>query len=157
MITSGSGFSTIEIIIVIVLIGIISVIGIPLIRDSLEKQDGRSMRAGIVGYIALARSTAVSRGCRGSVHFVSGGNSRLWVTACSTRAGAPPTERDTIGGPEWTEARWRHRFQATRDSIDFDFRGLRRTLTRTVILIRTRGDVTRDSVVVNPVGTVVYP
>lgn len=151
------GFSTIEIIIVVVLIGIIATIGIPRIKNSVELSDRRAMRAALVGYVATARSAAVARGCRGSVHFVSGANSRVWVTACSTRPGAPLTERDTLAGPELTEIRWGHRFQAARDSIDFDFRGLRQTLTRTVILIRTKGDVTRDSVVVNPVGTVVYP
>lgn len=152
-----SGFSTIEIIIVVVLIGIIATIGIPRIKDSVEKQDRRAMRSALVGYVATARSAAIARGCRGSVHFVSGGNSRVWVTACSTRPGAPATERDTLAGPEFTEQRWNHRFQAGRDSIDFNLRGMRQTFTRTAIYIRTKGDVTRDSVIVNPIGTVVYP
>lgn len=151
------GFTTVEIIIVVVLIGIIATIGIPRIKNSVELQDRRAMRGALVGYMATARSAAVARGCRASVHFVSGANSRVWVTACSTRAGAPVTQRDTLAGPTFTEEQWGHRFQAGRDSIDFDFRGLRQTLVRTAILIRTKGDVTKDSVVVNPVGTVVYP
>ena len=154
---STKGFSTIEIIIVVVLIGIIATIGIPRIKNSVELQDRRAMRGALVGYLATARGAAVARGCRGSVHFISGANSRVWVTACSTLAGAPLTQRDTLAGPTFTEDQWGHRFQAGRDSINYDFRGLRETLTRTVILIRTRGDITRDSVVVNPVGTVVYP
>ncbi|HUF82542.1 MAG TPA: hypothetical protein VMN03_15505 [Burkholderiales bacterium] len=151
------GFTTVEIIIVVVLIGIIATIGIPRIKNSVELQDRRAMRGALVGYMATARSAAVARGCRASVHFVSGANSRVWVTACSTLAGAPVTQRDTLAGPTFTEERWGHRFQAARDSVNYDFRGLRQTLTRTVILIRTKGDVTRDSVVVNSVGTVVYP
>lgn len=151
------GFTTVEIIIVVVLIGIIATIGIPRIKNSVELQDRRAMRGALVGYMATARSAAVARGCRASVHFVSGANSRVWVTACSTRAGALVTQRDTLAGPTFTEDQWGHRFQAGRDSINFDFRGLRETLTRTTILIRTKGDVTKDSVVVNPVGTVVYP
>lgn len=152
-----NGFTTIEIVLVVILIGIIAAIGIPRIRDSVEKQDRRAMRGALVGYVAMARSAAVSRGCRASVHFISGGNSRVWVTACRTGAGVPRTARDTLAGPEWTEQHWGHRLQSGRDSIDFDFRGLRQPMTKTVILIRTKGDVTRDSVVVNPVGTVVYP
>ncbi|MDP3909832.1 MAG: prepilin-type N-terminal cleavage/methylation domain-containing protein [Gemmatimonadales bacterium] len=154
---STKGFSTIEIIIVVVLIGIIATIGIPRIKNSVELQDRRAMRAALVGYMATARGAAVARGCRGSVHFISGANSRVWVTACTPRPGAALTERDTLAGPTFTEAQWGHRFQAGRDSISYDFRGLRQTLSRTVILIRTRGDITRDSVVVNSVGTVVYP
>jgi prepilin-type N-terminal cleavage/methylation domain-containing protein len=152
-----SGFTTIEMIIVVVIIGALATIGFPRIQDALEKQSRRSMRAGIVTLVAMARGSAVARGCAATVHFVSGPNSRLWVTACKTQAGAAPTARDTLAGPYFTEARWNHRFQSGKDEINYTPRGMRQTLTRTVILIRTKGDVTRDSVVVNELGRVVYP
>jgi prepilin-type N-terminal cleavage/methylation domain-containing protein len=152
-----SGFTTIELIMVVVIMGVIATIGFPRIKDALEKQSRRSMRVGIVSMMATARGAAVARGCMGTVHFVSGPNSRAWVTACSTRPGALATARDTLGGPYYTEARWGHRFQSGKDEINYTPRGMRQTLTRTVILIRTKGDVTRDSVVVNEIGRVVYP
>lgn len=149
-----NGFTTIEMILVVVIIGIIATIGFPRVRDSLEKESRRSMRAALANYIVLARSSAVARGCRSSVHFVSGGNSRLWVTSCNVE---DPLKRDTVAGPIWTEAEWNHRFQALKDSVTFNARGLRLSLEPTRIVIKTKGDVPKDSVVVNGVGKVIYP
>lgn len=153
----NDGFSVIELMVVVAVIGVMVMIGAPRLRDSIEKQNRRSMRAALVTYIAVARNTAVARGCRSSVHFYSGPNSRVWVTACSVKQGAALTARDTLIGPEWTEANWNHRFVAGRDSINFDSRGLRQNLVRTKITIRNKQDADRDSVVVNQVGKVVYP
>ncbi|MGH7672330.1 MAG: pilus assembly FimT family protein [Gemmatimonadales bacterium] len=152
-----SGFTTIEMIIVVVIIGVLATVGFPRIQDALEKQSRRSMRAALVSYVAMARGSAVARGCRASVHFISGPNSRVWVTACSTKAGAAATARDTLVAPVWTEDRWGHRLQSGRDSVSFSARGLRQNLLHTTILIRTKGDLTRDSVAVNELGRVVYP
>jgi prepilin-type N-terminal cleavage/methylation domain-containing protein len=155
---STRGFTTIELVIAVVIIGTIAMIGFPRIKDAVEKQNRRAMRAALVSYMALARNSAVARGCRAAVHFVSGSNSRVWVTACSVRAGAPAGSRDTLAGPEWTEERWGHRFYAIgRDSINYDSRGLRQSLVSTTIKIRTKGEVERDSVVVNALGKVIYP
>lgn len=148
------GFSTIEMITVVVIIGIIATVGFPRIKDSLDKENRRSMRAALKTYVVMARNAAVARGCRASVHFVSGPNSRVWVTACSTQN---PAARDTLAGPKWTEAEWNHRFYSGRDSVNYDARGLRQNLVRTVIKIRTKAEVEKDSVVVNEVGRVVYP
>ena len=153
----NQGFSTIEMVIVVVIMGVVATMAVPRLKDSLEKQNRRSMRAALVTYVALARNTAVARGCRSSVHFVSGPNSRVWVTTCSVRPGAALTARDTLAGPEWTEERWSHRFLSGKDSVNFDARGLRQTLVRTKITIRTKGDQDRDSVVINEVGKVIYP
>lgn len=149
-----SGFTTIEMIIVIVIIGAVAAIGFPKLRESAEKTSRRSMRTALVGYIAMARSAAVARSCRASVHFVSGPNSKVWVTSCVT---ANPALRDTLVGPKWTEAEWGHRFQSGRDSITYDPRGLRLNFLRTKITIKTKADVDKDSVVVNEVGKVVFP
>lgn len=149
-----SGFTTIEMIIVVIIIGIIATLGFPRMREALDKQNRRSMRAALVSYVVMARSAAVGRGCRGSVHFVSGPNSRVWVTACNTQN---PAARDTLAGPKWTEDEWGYRFQSGRDSINYEPRGLRTNFVRTVIKIRTKQDQDRDSVVVNEVGKVIYP
>jgi Tfp pilus assembly protein FimT len=150
------GFTTIEMIIIVIIIGVITAVAFPRLKDGMDKQNRRSMRAALVSYVAMARGSAVSRGCRASVHFVSGPNSKVWVTACRTSP-VGTTARDTLAGPEYTEDRWNHRLQSGKDSITFDARGLRMTMVRTLIRIRTKGDADRDSVVVNELGRVVYP
>lgn len=153
----NKGFSTIEMVIVVVVMGLIAMMGFPRIRDAVEQQKRRSIRAALVSYMALARNSAVARGCRSAVHFISGPNSKVWVTTCSTLPTALPGARDTLAGPEWTEERWGYRLQSGRDSVNFDARGLRPNLVYTTIKIRTKADQDRDSVVVNGVGKVIYP
>lgn len=148
-----SGFTTIEMIIVVVIVGVIAMMGFPRLRDAVEKQNFRSARIAVGGFVSTARAAAVARGCRSSVHFISGPNSRMWVTSCRLQAGA--AGRDTLAGPEWTEQRWNVRIMALRDSITFDPRGLRLTFTPTTIKLRTKADQDRDSVVVNELGKVV--
>ena len=148
-----SGFTTIELIIVVIMLGVIATIGFPRIRDAVEKQNRRSMRAALVTYVATARGLAVARGCRSSLHFTAGSGSKVWVTTCAINGAG----RDTVIRPVATEAQWGHRLLAGRDSIDYTARGLRQSFERTVIKIRTKGDLDRDSVVVNELGKVVYP
>jgi Tfp pilus assembly protein FimT len=129
--------------------------GYPRLRDGMDKQNRRAMRGTLISYVALARGVAVSRGCRSSVHFVSGPGSKVWVTTCRTTPGS--TARDTLAGPDLTVDVWNHRLQSGKDSINFDSRGLRMELVMTTVKIRTPGDADRDSIVVNPVGKVVFP
>ena len=55
---SRKGFSLIEMITVLVLIGIIAAIGFPRLRDALEKQNVRSAKALIATLAATARGAA---------------------------------------------------------------------------------------------------
>src|SRR5438105_85518 len=87
------GFTTIELIIVVVMIGIIAVIGFPKIRRALDTTNVRSTRVYLGTAVATARAAAVQRGCRAAVHFSSPGT--VWVTACSR---VTPAGTDTIGG-----------------------------------------------------------
>src|SRR3989454_10376388 len=82
------GFTTIEMIIVVVMIGIIAVIGFPKIRRALDTTNVRSTRVYLGTAVATARAVAVQRGCRAAGHFSSPGT--VSVTACSrTNAAAP--------------------------------------------------------------------
>lgn len=148
-----NGFSTIEMLIVVVIIGIIATIGYPRIRDSIAKADRRAARSAVRTYLVTARSAAVARGCRSSFHFTQGPNSRMWVTSCTvTGAG-----RDTLAGPDQLEDRWGVRLLSGKDSITYDGRGVRVTFVETTIKIRDKQDNDRDSVVVNQLGKVIYP
>src|SRR5438105_14509450 len=88
------GFTTIEMIIVVVMIGIIAVIGFPKIRRALDSTNVRSTRVFVGTAVATARAAAVQRGGRAVVHFSSGAGT-VWVTSCSR---ANPAAIDTVGG-----------------------------------------------------------
>src|SRR5947208_16506477 len=113
------GFTTIELLIVIVLIGVIVTIGFPRIRRTLDKTNVRSARVYLGTAVATARAAAVQRGCRAAVHFTSPGT--VWVTACSR---VTPAGTDTIGGVVDLASRYKVTLAATSDSIRFDPRGL---------------------------------
>src|SRR5438309_409300 len=66
-----SGFTTIEMVIVVVLIGLIAAIGFPKIRQSLDKANVRSARAAVGTLAATARAAAIQRGCPGVIHFLA--------------------------------------------------------------------------------------
>ena len=58
---SERGFSFIEMLVVMILIGIIASLAIPRLRGSLEKQNIRSAKALAATLVATARSVAVQR------------------------------------------------------------------------------------------------
>src|SRR2546422_6672406 len=92
-----SGFTTIEMIIVVLIIGVIAAIGFPKIRGTLDKTNVRSARVYLSTQLVTARATAVQRGCYAVVHFTSGASGAIWVTACPRRMPGAGTV-DTIGG-----------------------------------------------------------
>ncbi len=86
-----SGFTTIEMVIVVVLIGIIAMFGFPKIRQALDKTNLRSARDAVGTLAATARAASVQRGCRSALHFTAT-PSTVWVTT------ACPTKVDTVSG-----------------------------------------------------------
>ena len=90
---SRSGFTTIEMLIVVAIIGIITLIGFPKIRRTLDKTNVRSARTATGTLVATARAAAIQRGCVGVVHFTAapameGRNFDLQVNATDTAGGA---------------------------------------------------------------------
>src|SRR2546430_13677883 len=59
-----SGFSAVELMIVIILIGLIAAVGFPKIHGVLDKTNVRSARVAGGAYVVTARPLAVQRGCR---------------------------------------------------------------------------------------------
>ncbi len=145
------GFTTIELAIVIVLIGIIAAMAFPRIRNALEKQNVRSARVAAQTFVVKARAAAVQRGCRGTVNMPADG--RVWVTVCTTVV--PPGARtlDTLGPIQLLGARYNVQVAPSRDSIVFDARGMKVNFERVVVVFRN-GSI-QDSLVVNEVGKVV--
>ena len=58
-----SGFTLLELMVVVALIGVITVIGLPKIRNALQKTNVRSARVATSTYVATARQAAIQRGC----------------------------------------------------------------------------------------------
>jgi len=146
-----SGFTTIEMVIVVVLIGIIAAIGFPKIRRSLDKANVRSARAAVGTLAATARAAAIQRGCPGVIHFVAT-NATVWVTTNC------PTKVDTVSGVQQLATRFNVTLTASRDSVRYDPRGLSldNLASNTVITFTGSVGSNVDSTVINPLGKVVH-
>ncbi len=145
-----SGFTTIEMVIVVVLIGLIALIGFPKIRQTLDKTNLRSARDAVGTLAGTARAAAIQRGCRSAVHFTAT-PSTVWVTT------ACPTKVDTVSGVQDLEARFKVTLSASRDSVQYDPRGLSMDGFNSNTVVRLTGNVAtnKDSVMINPIGKVV--
>src|SRR2546430_14002130 len=106
------GFTFIEVLIVMVLIGIIAALGIPRIRDAIQKNNVRGARAALGTLVAKARGAAVQRGCKSAIHFTAGAAGGGGVTACK---GGHPPPAGTPGGRRPLAARYHLTFQAGAD------------------------------------------
>src|SRR2546427_12121006 len=76
------GFSAVELLIVIVIIGAVAMMTFPKIRTALDKTSVRSARVSINTFAAEARAAAAQRGCKAGLHFAGGAASQAWATAC---------------------------------------------------------------------------
>lgn len=142
-----SGMTLIEIIWVIVLIGLMASLGIPRIRDALQKQSVRSARVAGATLVVTARSAAVQRGCRATLNVLADG--RVFVEVCRTSG---TTGLDTLGRVDLTD-RYGVTVVPSRNQIAFGPRGL--TLgdqSATVVFQRAPH---ADTMVINPVGKVI--
>src|SRR5881409_2521321 len=146
-----SGFTFVEILIVMIIIGLIAALGIPRIRSALQSQNVRSARAAVGTMVAKARAAAVQRSCRATLQLRSAGTA--WVTACKTTAIGATGALDTLGGVENVAGRWNLTMSETRDSVRFDPRGLNVDYQTTVVRF-VSGSI-RDSVIINQLGKVV--
>ena len=144
------GFTFIEVLIVMVLIGIIAALGIPRIRDAIQKNNVRGARAALGTLVAKARGAAVQRGCKSAIHFTSGTAGTVWITACKVSNSALT---DTLGSVEQLAVRYSVTFTAGADSVTFMPNGVSPDNTLTVLRVSSSGIT--DSVMINQVGKVV--
>ncbi|HTD71727.1 MAG TPA: prepilin-type N-terminal cleavage/methylation domain-containing protein [Gemmatimonadales bacterium] len=145
-----SGFTTIEMVIVVVLIGLIAMIGFPKISKMLDKTNVRSARDAVGTLAATARAAAIQRGCRSALHFTAS-PSTVWVTT------ACPAKLDTVSGVQNFTTRFKVTLAASRDSVQYDPRGLSMDGFNSNTVVRLTGSVAtnKDSVMINPIGKVV--
>ena len=145
-----SGFTTIEMIIVVAIIGIIALIGFPKISKTLDKTNVRSARDAVGTLAATARAAAIQRGCRGVLHFTAS-PSTVWVTT------ACPTKLDTVSGVLNLTTQFSVTLSPSRDSVQYDPRGLSMDgfASNTVVRLTGKATTNQDSVMINPIGKVV--
>ncbi len=140
------GFTVIEIIIVIVLIGIVAGLTAPRLRTALIRQDVRSARDALVNMHATARASAIQRG-----RFTA-----LWIVGDTALVVAqhPVTAAfDTIVNPTNLRTRWGVTVTTNNNWLVFDPRGMSATGGTTNIVVR-RGAF-QDNIQINPLGRVV--
>jgi prepilin-type N-terminal cleavage/methylation domain-containing protein len=142
------GFSTVELIIVMILMGVIASIGLPRLRSGMEKQRIRSTKAMIATMVATARGTAVQRGCTAVLNIAA---DSVWVTACGL-IGNPPPASELVGTAKSVRGDYNVTLSSTNSTITYDPRGMRLTFQPTTI--RVIGPVYRDSVLINELGKV---
>jgi prepilin-type N-terminal cleavage/methylation domain-containing protein len=144
-----NGFSVIEMIIVMVMIGVIAAIGFPRLRDGLEHQNVRSSKALIATLAATARGAAIQRGCSATLNMTV---DSIWVTACGVTGNPPAASGVQVGTKKLVGEEFSVTLQPTVASIVYDPRGIStQFLART---IRVIGPHYRDSVMINEVGKV---
>jgi prepilin-type N-terminal cleavage/methylation domain-containing protein len=149
-----SGFSAVELIIVVVLIGVVAMMGFPKIRTALDKTNVRSARVSISSFAAEARAAAAARGCHAVIHFAGGATSKAWVTACPRQQPGVGTV-DTVAMIDDVAARFSVQMTYTRDSVQYDPRGL--SMDNATTIVRFAGAVAgnTDSILINTLGRVV--
>lgn len=139
------GFTLIEILIVVVLLGAIMALAGPRLRTALVRQDVRSARDALVTMHATARAAAIQRGRYTALWIV--GDTALVVAQHPVTAAF-----DTVVNPVNLRSRWGVTVTTTNNWLVFDPRGLSATGGTTRIVVQ-RG-VFQDAIEINPVGRV---
>lgn len=112
---SRSGFSLIELLIVITMIGVLVGVSYPRVARTIDREAVRGARREVVTQVARARTIASQRGCRSTVHF-DAATDRVWVTACPISGTGAAV---TVGTVSQLSGRYRVDFAASAASLDF--------------------------------------
>ena len=144
-----SGFTLVESLIVMILVGIVTSLGIPRFRDTIQKVRVRSARIAVGTLAAKARAAAVQRSCRSVLRVTDGPDGQVWVTVC--KISGPGL--DTLGGVEQIASRFNVVLACDRDSVQYDPRGL--SIDYVTMTVRVTGGDVSDSLMINQLGKVV--
>jgi prepilin-type N-terminal cleavage/methylation domain-containing protein len=132
---SRSGFTLIEALIVVVILGLVVLIGYPKVGAAMVKTDLRSARTTVINLVATARAASVQTNRRTWIKFE--GN-KVFVMARPRQK--PPllgNEADTVGRVQDLSAQYKVTVAPALDSIQFDPRGFGVSLADTITLSRS--------------------
>ena len=130
---SHPGFTMIEMLMVIVLIGALLAISLPYFRSSTAKSSVRGAADVIASLHSLARTAAVQRGRTARLVVPTGGNKALVIALKATGSGV-----DTVGSVADLAQMFGVTVTTTRDTVTFSPRGIGSDLTATTIIV-TKG------------------
>ena len=139
------GFTAIEIIIVMVIIGIMSAVALPFIRTATVKSGVSGALAAITALHAVARNSAIQKG-RTTVLVVKASTNTVVVVV--KRPGS--TAVDTVGKAEDLYARFGVTLSTTSDSVIFTPRGLGAGSANTTVIATRSGYA--DTLVISAAG-----
>jgi prepilin-type N-terminal cleavage/methylation domain-containing protein len=145
---SRRGFSLVEMIVVLVLVGILSAIALPFLRTAPAKSSVHGATTAIASYHAIARNAAIARG-RTAVLVIKAA-APATVLVVLKRFGS--TAVDTVGAVENLYDRFAVTLTTTSDSVLFTPRGIG-VSTSTTTVVATRGGVA-DTLTISAAGRV---
>ncbi len=146
---SRSGFTLVESVIAIVIIGVLLAIGMPRMQEWWLRENVRSARRQVTTHLARGRATAVYRGCPAVLH-IDDTADRIWITACPIQG----TGLDTVGTVDYFQRRFGVTFTADGDSVLFTPQGVALAAT-SISMTFTKAGFTY-SLLITPVGRPVW-
>jgi prepilin-type N-terminal cleavage/methylation domain-containing protein len=142
------GFTTIELLVVFVIIGIIAAFGIPRMRDAVIKSNVRSAKAAMGTLVVKTRAAAVARGCNATMTLDATAGT-VSISVCNVTG----TGTQILGGVDSLAARFNVTMSPSASTLQFDPRGLATNYASLVVGFSSNS--ISDSVVVNQLGQVV--
>ena len=142
--THGRGFTLIEIVMVLTLVGVIMTVGVPFFRNATTKQSVRSAMSAMVAMHARAKSIAIQRARTTALVLNASAG-----TAVIVSSGIGGTV-DTVGRVESMAQRFGVTFTTTQTALMFSPRGIGTSTAGTTIIITKSGF--SDTVTVSAAG-----
>lgn len=145
-----AGFTLIEILLVIVIVGIMMTVAIPYLRTSSTKTAVRGAGDTIARLYATARATSIQRG---KISWLVLNHTASTVMVIAKKVSG--TGVDTIVRPENLMTRYSVTFTNSNDSLVFTPRGVGANLTPTTVIITSSAQGIVDTVTIYPTGKIV--
>lgn len=150
------GFTLIELIVVMIVVGVVIGISAPRIKDGMEKINVREAKVSLANYVARARERAVARGCLTTLNITTGTAGTVWITSCKPGDVGRSLSVDTVGTVDQIAARYGVNLSSTINAITFDRRGIATNFAfQTIKVTGINYAGVADSIRVNPTGKVV--
>ncbi len=146
---SRSGFTLVESVIAIVIIGVLVAVGMPSFRDWLLREDVRSARRQVTTHLARGRATAVYRGCPAVLHIDDSAH-RVWITSCPLQGAG----LDTVGNIDRFLDHFGVAFTTDGDSVLFTPQGVA-LATASISMTFSKAGYS-NSLLITPVGRPVW-
>jgi prepilin-type N-terminal cleavage/methylation domain-containing protein len=153
---NARGFTLIELIVVMMIIGVMIGIAAPRIKDGMEKINVRAAKVSMANYVARTRGSAVARGCKTTLNMTTGTTGKVWITSCKPGDVGQTVAVDTIGTVDQLASRYGVNLASTVNTITFDRRGIATNFAfQTIKVTGTSYTSITDSIRVNPIGKVI--